>query len=553
MVQDNSKAGWGGADALAWLVNRGAPRPTEPARPPAAAAPSGESEIAGHVRRDAMAAIKAGHSSVGVAEMAGVAAQWFDRAWSGQHAAVEARVTPNIACATGCDWCCRQQVTIAPAEAIAIARHVHATFPAEALAALKARLAALDERSRGLGPFARGLLKTPCAFLVDSRCTIYDRRPLRCRSVFSRDVQHCRWVAENPDLVFAWRDRVLDRTPYVLEAVAVADAALQGLSAAARDVGLASEALDLTAALRIALETPDTEERYVAGEPVFAGARLPALPTAGMPAGAESAPAPAKPLSSDSAVATAAYFQAVDALRGSRTASGLAAAAAAAGSAADAAWAEARPAVEARRQPGFACAAGCAWCCHQQVAVAPAEAAAIAHHVRQNFPPAALAALKARLAELDRRTRGLDVAKRAQLKAACAFLEDGRCTIYAVRPLRCRGVYSRDADHCRWAMENPDQIFGSPERHAKAGPYPVEPARIMDNALSGLARALRDQGLAWEALELTAAVRTALEIPDATERYLAGEPVFCGTELPSRDGHVAAPAADMPGLAKQGE
>lgn len=246
---------------------------------------------------------------------------------------------------------------------------------------------------------------------------------------------------------------------------------------------------------------------------------------------------PAAPVASDADFATAVQFKALDALRAGRTPEGLAAAAAAAGNAAESSWAEARPAVEARKQPGFACAAGCAWCCYQQVAVAPAEAVAIARHVTQTFAPAARAALQARLAELDGRTRGLGVGERAKLKAPCAFLEDGRCTIYAVRPLRCRGVYSRDAGHCRWAMENPDQIFGSPERHAKPGPYPVEPARIMDSALSGLARALRDQGLAWEALELTAAVRAALDVPDAALRYLAGEPVFRGTELPSRDGH----------------
>lgn len=261
----------------------------------------------------------------------------------------------------------------------------------------------------------------------------------------------------------------------------------------------------------------------------------------------------APPRTADSDITNAVHFKALDALRAGRTPSGLAAATGVASMTADSAWAEARPAVEARKQPGFACAAGCAWCCHQQVAVAPAEAVAIARHVLQHFPPPALAALKARLAELDARTRGLGVAQRAHLKAPCAFLEGNACSIYAVRPLRCRGVYSRDAQHCRWAMESPDQVFGSPDRHTKAGPYPVEPARIMDAALTGLARALRDQGLPWEALELTAAVRTALDIPDAAERYLAGEPVFRGAELPSRDSHVSPRAPEMPGLAKQDE
>lgn len=244
-------------------------------------------------------------------------------------------------------------------------------------------------------------------------------------------------------------------------------------------------------------------------------------------------PAPTMPPPSEGDVANAVYFRALDALRAGRTTAALAGAAAAGADIAEATWAAARPAVEARKQPGFACAAGCAWCCYQQVAASPAEAVVIARHVLQTFAPAALAALKARLAELDGASRGLGAAERAKLKRPCAFLEDGRCTIYAVRPLRCRGVYSRDAEHCRWAMDNPDQIFGNPDRHGKPGPYPVEPARIMDTALTGLARALRDHGLAWGALDLTAALRLALDTPEVAERYLAGEPVFAGTELPA--------------------
>jgi Fe-S-cluster containining protein len=244
-------------------------------------------------------------------------------------------------------------------------------------------------------------------------------------------------------------------------------------------------------------------------------------------------PAPTKPPPAEADVANAVYFKALDALRTGRTAGALFAAAAATRDVAESAWAAARPAVEARKQPGFACAAGCAWCCYQQVAASPAEAVAIARHVLQTFSPVALSALKVRLADLDVASRGLSAADRAQLKQPCAFLDNGRCTVYAVRPLRCRGVYSRDAEHCRWAMENPDQIFGSPDRHGKPGPYPVEPAKIMDAALTGLARALRDQGLAWGALDLTAALRLSLDSPDVAERYLAGEPVFAGTELPA--------------------
>jgi Fe-S-cluster containining protein len=234
-------------------------------------------------------------------------------------------------------------------------------------------------------------------------------------------------------------------------------------------------------------------------------------------------------------IANTVYFKAMDALRAGRTADSVAASVAAAAKQADHEWETTRPAIEARKQPGFACGAGCAWCCHQQVSLAPAEAVAIARHVLTNFPPDALAALKSRLAALDDRSRGLGVWGRAKLKTPCAFLVDNKCSIYEVRPLRCRSLYSRDTEHCRFVMENPDEIYGHRERHTRPGPYPTEPPRIMDAALTGLSRAAREFGLEWEALELMAALRIALDRPDTGNRFAAGEKVFTEAVLPSRD------------------
>jgi hypothetical protein len=49
---------------------------------------------------------------------------------------------------------------------------------------------------------------------------------------------------------------------------------LDGLRAGLEASLLDGELLELTAALRIALETPNVEERWLAGESVFAPARL---------------------------------------------------------------------------------------------------------------------------------------------------------------------------------------------------------------------------------------------------------------------------------------
>jgi len=275
----------------------------------------------------------------------------------------------------------------------------------------------------------------------------------------------------------------------------------------------------------------------------------PPLPPAPSRAAAPAAPTPATSLR------VAVQNITLDALRAGRNAATVGRAVADAARLADRCWDEIRPAVEGRKQPGFACAAGCAWCCHQQVAVEPVEAIAIARHVDTTFTPAARAALKVRIDALAERSRGMGNLAWAQLRIPCAFLaDDGRCTIYSVRPLRCRAVYSRDAGHCRSTVENPDLYFGRRAQRSGPGPYPVEPREIVDAALAGFAHAEDAFGLPWRTLTLIAAVRILLEQPDAAERYLAGEPVFASALLPEDEDSrpVGTPTATT-GLAKSGD
>gem|GEM_PF-1463600 len=244
----------------------------------------------------------------------------------------------------------------------------------------------------------------------------------------------------------------------------------------------------------------------------------------------------------------------LDALRTNRSPDTVADAVAKGAALSDGKWEEMGPAIESRRQPGFACGAGCAWCCHQQVALEPVEAIAIARHLETRFTPEERAAVKQRIDALAERTRGMNNLAWSQLKTPCAFLVENKCSIYEVRPLRCRAVISRDAEHCRWAMENPDEYFDHRERRLGSGPYPIEPRHIVDAALTGFAVAERDFGLNWKTLTLMAAIKILLDQPDAAERYLAGEPVFAPALLPGDDDTAPInPAPAAPALAKPGD
>jgi hypothetical protein len=164
------------------------------------------------------------------------------------------------------------------------------------------------------------------------------------------------------------------------------------------------------------------------------------------------------------------------------------------------------------------CRAGCSWCCHVLVAVAAPEAFAIARYLQHEAPADLAALLATAVVELDDRVRGLDADERAVRRLPCAFLLDGKCAIYPVRPLLCRGWNSLDVVACRENYRQPD---------IKPITVYALQRRLAVQAASGVDTALEEVGLGGGTdLELIAAVRIALEELDAAERYLAGEPIF---------------------------
>jgi hypothetical protein len=135
--------------------------------------------------------------------------------------------------------------------------------------------------------------------------------------------------------------------------------------------------------------------------------------------------------------------------------------------------------------------------------------------------PADFAALRERVVRLDEERRGLKVAGRRRQPLPCALLVDHRCIAYPVRPLTCRGFNSRDASRC-------EQFVTA---SCPAPPLYEPQVRLTAFVLDGMRAGLAEAGLAGERVELTAALRIALEPPDAVERFLAGEAAFAAARL----------------------
>lgn len=174
-----------------------------------------------------------------------------------------------------------------------------------------------------------------------------------------------------------------------------------------------------------------------------------------------------------------------------------------------------------------ACGAGCDHCCYQSVGVTPPEALAIVDHVRKTRPGPALDALAAHVAALYRATRGLSSAERFSPDHPCVFLEGGRCSIYEVRPLSCRGMNSLDATECASRLRDPQARAAFLTTGAGSHSF-LEPIRAFHAVSAGLQLGLAElYGLDVRPLDLIAAIHLLLREPESIgSAWLAGQAVF---------------------------
>ena len=183
--------------------------------------------------------------------------------------------------------------------------------------------------------------------------------------------------------------------------------------------------------------------------------------------------------------------------------------------------------LERAPEGALACRAGCDHCCYQVVGVTAAEAVTIHAHVTRSRGPDELERLRAHVADLYARSRGLSSAERFSAQHPCPFLAGGSCTIYEVRPLSCRGMNSLDASECEARLRDP---AARAEFLAKGhgGHCFVEPISAFRAVSAGLQLGLTElYQLDTRPLELTAAMHVLLEgAPSLSQAWVAGQQPF---------------------------
>jgi Fe-S-cluster containining protein len=168
-----------------------------------------------------------------------------------------------------------------------------------------------------------------------------------------------------------------------------------------------------------------------------------------------------------------------------------------------------------------ACSEGCAWCCHKKVGTAIPEVLRIVEFLKQSLSPAELDEMRERVVRLDEQRRNMTDGW-AAARLPCSLLVNDRCSVYPARPLTCWGYNSSNARKC-------EQVVKS--HQAVEVPIYGPQQRLATMVLDGMRAGLTESQLNGELLELTAALRIALTVPDAFDQWLAGKPVFAAARL----------------------
>ena len=174
-----------------------------------------------------------------------------------------------------------------------------------------------------------------------------------------------------------------------------------------------------------------------------------------------------------------------------------------------------------QHRPPLPCKPGCCYCCYvgpDRPDLLGSEALRIAAFLN-DAGGGRLAQVRSRLAQVG--TAIGDGSEREPGRQPCLFLDQERCLVYPVRPLRCRAQYSPDVEACRQYHVGQRATM----------PLLSELALLYQSLLVGFRLGLEEAGLSGAGLALTPAITAALEEPDVSRRWLNHEAVFEASRL----------------------
>ncbi|MBY0508886.1 MAG: YkgJ family cysteine cluster protein [Rhodospirillaceae bacterium] len=156
------------------------------------------------------------------------------------------------ACAKGCFHCCTKLVMVTLPDIFRLAQAVRGKV---------IDITAAAEASRRITSGHAHNQALPCPVLTDQACSAYGHRPIPCRFLLSKSLDAClRIFRDNSGEAFPYADHTTDlrqRMDQIVQTALVLS-------------GLPHHHYELIQSLAVALTVDNAEERWLAGEPLFA-------------------------------------------------------------------------------------------------------------------------------------------------------------------------------------------------------------------------------------------------------------------------------------------
>ena len=171
----------------------------------------------------------------------------------------------------------------------------------------------------------------------------------------------------------------------------------------------------------------------------------------------------------------------------------------------------------------IACKSGCSFCCHLRVTVAPHEAIALFRYLRSEIPASLAQEIERRVLANAEQIAQMTQEQDLSTNLKCAFLVDGACSAYRVRPMACALHHSLDVDACEDLYENPaDLSIG------------IRKLKVIEDTMAathaGMTHALEGLGLSAAPMELHTAVAALLRDQSLIARWRSGRPLLKPTK-----------------------
>jgi Fe-S-cluster containining protein len=169
----------------------------------------------------------------------------------------------QIACKPGCHFCCFAQVSVTPPETLLIGNYVEKSYTDRDKQDLMKRIDKNLELTHGksLEQRVKVWYDTPCIFLKNKKCTVYEVRPFICRAWHSLSLDQCK-KAFNDKNHSAEIDGYSHRN-YILGTVRA------GLQQGCMDMGCQADTLKIAKAVKLFFNHQYPVKAWIKGEKVF--------------------------------------------------------------------------------------------------------------------------------------------------------------------------------------------------------------------------------------------------------------------------------------------